>query len=381
MMKKIAIIRQKYNPFGGGEKIVEITRKALSDLGLDVYIICKEWNASDKNETDLKIIKLPQRISFTRKGRIKAFEKDVLHLISENSFDLIQSNEMIAGADIIRVGDGLHRSWLERRSKNIGFGRLLLQKISPFHNYLIKKEKTIIEDPTLKAIICNSNMVKQEIIKYFDIEESKLHVIYNAVDHEFFRPPTPSEKSLERKRLGLKNDEKVALFLGSGYFRKGLQHLLASMQLTSSKIKLIVVGADKNLKYYQRLACEKKIQNRIIFVGPCHDARPFLWAADFMVMPTLYDPGPNAMLEGMACGLSVITTPHCGCTELLANNGGMIIPADNHYEWANAMSSQVYSDQKLGPLNGMANRKIAIELNHEKMSSKLLTLYQSIGEL
>jgi len=42
------------------------------------------------------------------------------------------------------------------------------------------------------------------------------------------------------------------------------------------------------------------------FLGYCTDVRPYLWAADFFVMPSLYEGFGVAVLEEMACGLRMV---------------------------------------------------------------------------
>ncbi len=45
--------------------------------------------------------------------------------------------------------------------------------------------------------------------------------------------------------------------------------------------------------------------------------RRFLGAADAFVLPTIYDPLSNAVLEALACGLPVVTSRRCGAGELV----------------------------------------------------------------
>ena len=44
---------------------------------------------------------------------------------------------------------------------------------------------------------------------------------------------------------------------------------------------------------------------------------PFYQAADALLLPTLYDPFPNVILEAMSCGLPVITSTTCGGAEFI----------------------------------------------------------------
>jgi UDP-glucose:(heptosyl)LPS alpha-1,3-glucosyltransferase len=99
----------------------------------------------------------------------------------------------------------------------------------------------------------------------------------------------------------------VVLFVGSGFERKGLAHLLRAMALAGGKARLWVIGkGDKGP--YLRLAEKLGLSSRVTFWGPHQDVRSFYAAADLFAFPTLYDPFPTAAMEALAAGLPVITT-------------------------------------------------------------------------
>jgi UDP-glucose:(heptosyl)LPS alpha-1,3-glucosyltransferase len=51
-----------------------------------------------------------------------------------------------------------------------------------------------------------------------------------------------------------------------------------------------------------------KLSDRVHFAGAQDDVKPWYGMADCFVLPTLYDPFPNAALEAMACGLPLVTS-------------------------------------------------------------------------
>jgi UDP-glucose:(heptosyl)LPS alpha-1,3-glucosyltransferase len=80
---------------------------------------------------------------------------------------------------------------------------------------------------------------------------------------------------------------------------------------------LVVVGADKELARLKRAVAAAKLSGRVHFTGGEEDVKPWYGMADCFVLPTLYDPFPNAALEAMACGLPLITSLQCGAAELV----------------------------------------------------------------
>jgi len=80
---------------------------------------------------------------------------------------------------------------------------------------------------------------------------------------------------------------------------------------------LMVVGKDRELALMQAAVGDMKLADRVHFIGAQKDVKPWYGMADCFVLPTLYDPFPNAALEAMASGLPLITTMQCGAAEFV----------------------------------------------------------------
>jgi UDP-glucose:(heptosyl)LPS alpha-1,3-glucosyltransferase len=160
-------------------------------------------------------------------------------------------------------------------------------------------------------------MVKEEVRRHFGLAEDKLHVIYNGVDLAAFNPALREEwHARKRVELGISDSAMVFLFVGSGFARKGVPQLLRAMTGVRGA-HLIVVGEDRELALMQRAAADMKLADRVHFTGGQDDVTPWYGMADCFVLPTLYDPFPNAALEAMACGLPLVTTLQCGAAEFV----------------------------------------------------------------
>src|SRR5207245_694359 len=95
--------------------------------------------------------------------------------------------------------------------------------LNPYHRYVCSAEKQMFEHPRLRAVICNSKMVRDEVQRAFRIGREKLHVIYNGVDLEYFHPRQGEAlRGAARAQLGCRPRDTLFLFVGSGFSRKGL---------------------------------------------------------------------------------------------------------------------------------------------------------------
>ena len=79
-------------------------------------------------------------------------------------FDLVQCHERIPGCDLYRAGDGVHRRWLQQRSRILPAWKSRLLFADRYHRYVMQAEREMYEDPHLRGVICNAEMIKREII-------------------------------------------------------------------------------------------------------------------------------------------------------------------------------------------------------------------------
>lgn len=226
----------------------------------------------------------------------------------------------------------------------------------------------MFEHADLRAVICNSNMVRGEILRHFSIAESKLRVIYNGVDTERFHP---------RERAARPDGDIVLAFVGSGFARKGLDTVFAAMARSRLRSRLVVVGRDRELPRFVALAKALKIAGRVSFTGGVDDVRPYYAAADALVLPTLYDPLPNVVLEAMAMGLPAIVSDQCGAAELVKHGeSGWIVPAQDAEALAEAFD-RLEDRLQLGRM-GEAARAAVEPYTIEAMAARLLALYRDL---
>jgi len=362
---KLAIVRQKYTPFGGAERFVERAIAALRGKGVDVSIVAREWRGDVGELPGVRI----DPFYLGRTWRDAGFARGVRRLIAQGRFDLVQSHERIPGCDIYRAGDGVHATWLELRKQPF-------DPVAPWHRYTLAAEAEMFRHPKLRAVICNSRMVKDDIARRFGVAEEKLQVIYNGVDLEAFHPRLRAEQGEAlRAKTGIGPDVPLILFVGSGYERKGLPTLLRALAaMERSDARLWVVGRDKDETLMRKLAQTLGIDQRVLFLGAQADVKPFYGAADIFALPTLYDPFPNAALEALACGLPLVTTDSCGAAELVTPATGSIIAARD----VAALAARLDVLCEKAPAMRDAARASVAHLDLAPMAAQLVALYSRL---
>lgn len=373
---RLALIRAKYNPFGGAERFLNdaVAALAASDLNVVPTLFTRAWPAQASATLSHRIIN-PRYV--TPSGRDRSFGQAVCNALSAEQFDLVQSYERIACCDIYHAVDGVHAEWLRQRRRILGGARAFGVAINPRHRYVLAAERAMFLSPRFKAAICISVMVKNDILRHFDIDPAKLYVIYSGVDTEKFSPNLRDEfREVTRKKLSIPTDAPVAVFVGSGFERKGLAGFLRALALNKN-LYGIVAGKDKHSAHYQVLAQKLGLADRVHFTGGVADTRPYYVAGDVFVLPTLYEPFGLVCLEALACGLPVVTSTSAGAAELIENGvNGFVCDALDTGGIHRAIEHIVVPSANAAMR--FAARSTALKFSPQAMSDQYVTLYRRL---
>ena len=371
---KLAIIRQKYSAFGGAERFIERLLPGLAEHNVDVSLIARKW----AGETNSPMQWVPcDPFYFGSAWRDKSFARAACDKVAQGGYDLVQSHERLSCCDIFRAGDGVHAAWLEARQQYLGESLGWL-KLNPFHANSLRAEARMFGSARLKRVICISSMVRQDVQRFYAVPDEKLVTIYNGIDLNAFSVDCVAKKQEIRQTLKIPADALVYVFVGSGFKRKGLE---VAIRALPPEAHLIAVGKDKETARFQKIAAETGANTaqsqRVHFVGPQKDVRPYYAAADAFVFPTIYEPFGSVILEAMACGLPVMTTDRCGAGEIITQGvDGFVLPTGNIEAFAACMRQNTALD--------WGNRRAAARVTAERYPisrtvDAMLALYQELS--
>jgi glycosyltransferase involved in cell wall biosynthesis len=183
------------------------------------------------------------------------------------------------------------------------------------------------------AVIINSNSLRAEIDQYLTVDPQKVSLIYEAVDHDIFKPGDRDAARAQIAPFGISRP--FVLFVSSLWRYKNCDGLLRAWRLIRHELEgrqLVILGAERDRRYsaeLHELAAELGIAEDVVFVGgvPNEETVQFYRAADLLVYPSFNETFGLPILEAMACGCPVVTSDLSSMPEIA---GGAALLADPH---------------------------------------------------
>ncbi|HEY7362575.1 MAG TPA: glycosyltransferase family 4 protein [Methylomirabilota bacterium] len=286
-------------------------------------------------------------------------------LLATRDWDVVQSHERTLGQDIYRAGEGCHRGYL--LSRGGPSGRRLYHRV-----VLALEQRVFARTPHIVAI---SNAGKREIETLYAVSPHRVTVIYNGVDLQRFHPANrKTMRAAARTEAGLAPDAWTALFVGSGFERKGLATAIEAMALLGDpQSRLLVVGKG-DVGPYRALAARHRVAERLIWLGPRADVERWYAAADAGVLPSRYEPFGNVHLEALASGLPIVASASAGGSEVVRTgvNGVIVDPRDPR-----AVAAGLAELRQRGAAMGEAARASAEPFTYAAQVAAFAPLYRT----
>jgi glycosyltransferase involved in cell wall biosynthesis len=184
------------------------------------------------------------------------------------------------------------------------------------------------------AIIINSESLRSEVQRYLEVDPRKLKLIYEAVDHDLFKPGDAAAARAHVARYGV--TKPFVLFVSSLWQYKNCDGLLRAWALARNELgdrQLAIVGHGRDEKYsasLRSLSAELGIAQDVIFVGgvPLAETVRFYQGADAFVYPSFNETFGLPILEAMACGCPVVTSDTSAMPETAGGAAVLADPAD-----------------------------------------------------
>jgi len=205
-------------------------------------------------------------------------------------------------------------------------------------------------------------------------------VIPNAVDTKIFIPQRNGHKI--RERYGIKEEERIVLFVGRIVRHKGIEYLIESAKLFQGA-KLMIVGEGDKLKSMKDRARSLRLEEKVIFTGKVpHSLLPSYYAScDLFVLPSIsrLEAFGIVALEAMATGKPVVVSDIPGVREVITDGEeGLLCEPMNPKDLAQKIG-RLLSDEELRRRMGeKGRRRVEENFSMEKVVDKIEKLYETV---
>ena len=193
-------------------------------------------------------------------------------------------------------------------------------------------ERTAIE--SADAVVAVSQGTRADVLRLFDVDETRVHVIHNGIDADFYRPD-PGTDALERH--GIDPAVPYVLFVGRVTRQKGIIHLVRAIRHLDPGIGVVLCAGQPDtpqiaaeMEEGVRLAQTER--PNVVWIGEMvsrETARQLYSHAAVFCCPSVYEPFGIINLEAAACQTPVVASSVGGIPEVVVDGEtGLLVPVD-----------------------------------------------------
>ena len=235
-------------------------------------------------------------------------------------------------------------------------------------NYEKKKELFTSLKPEQMVIITPSKWLKSQVEESF-LKKYEVRVIPNGIDPEIFKP----RESDIRQNYQIGDRFLILAVAGVWYPEKGTEDLIRISKVIHRDSVLFVVGADG------RFARQLNKDNTITVkrTENAEELAELYSAADVLVNPTREDTFPTVNIEAQACGCPIVTYNTGGSPEILAENTGIVVDAENLGQMLKALGKIRTKEVQFQRADCVANAK---QYTRKRMLDGYRKLYDEVME-
>ncbi|MBA2404916.1 MAG: glycosyltransferase family 4 protein [Bdellovibrionales bacterium] len=350
----------------GVPKMVLQKLQYFKQLGFDSYAIAETINEPMIEEfggIPVKTFKWP----FSGFFRRKFYNKQVERWVAKNKPELVLGHGDILHQDILYIHNCVHLAH-----------ELIEGKPLPQDHEVGQIHTSILTEGTYKILICNSQMMKNDLVKRFQLDANKAVVIYPEVNLAKFKVDDPTKVKKEwREKFGFSEDDFVIGLVTSGNFKKRNLGLLIEafkeVSAVNPKIKLFIAGRNIDQKYRDQAP-----KTGVVFAPAIVDVKNYYYLLDLFILPAHIEEFGLSVLEAMFCNVPVITTKFVGASEIIQGKGREFIMQETNQKTLVEMILKL-QDKKIAQEVSEINQKTSVTLNSDSQNDVFGEILKKFG--
>ncbi|WP_299336178.1 glycogen synthase [uncultured Psychroserpens sp.] len=257
-------------------------------------------------------------------------------------------------------------------------------------------EKTAIE--MADAVIAVSEETKDDVLKYFDVDPSKIKVIYNGINLNEYQV-TNTTHTLERFHID--PNTPYVLFVGRITRQKGIIHLVNAIKHIDKNTQIVLCAGAPDTpeiakEMEDRIAEVTTTRKNVTWIAdmlPKKDVIELYSHASVFCCPSIYEPFGIINLEAMACETAVVASAVGGIKEVVVHNEtGLLVPVEQQQtapfepldpegfskHLAEAINQLINNDEQRIAMGKAGRQRVERVFDWSAIAKQVHQLYQSL---
>lgn len=347
---------------GGAEKVMSRLSAHLVERGNDVQLLAVRpdpvfYPVHEKIDFQISNIPTPEDASLP--ARLMNFYRKVAWLrryVKKSRPEIIISFTEVANCMMLAAAIGLKIPVIVSERVNPVF-----HPVPSIYEFLRKKLY-----PRADALVLQTEDLREWAAGW--ILESRVKVFPNPVDVPPERGANPADY--------LKDDRKTVVAMGRLVRQKGFDMLLEVFAgVDRSEWKLLIIGDGALRQQLEEMRKSLGMDNDVLMPGNISNPAPVLRKCDIFVMSSRYEGFPNALCEGMACGLPAVSF-RCpsGPSDIIRHGvDGLLVPDGDVTVLADSIKILMNDGKKRQEMS-----KRSIEITDRYSSKKIMGMWDAL---
>ncbi|MEX2237894.1 MAG: glycosyltransferase family 4 protein [Dehalococcoidia bacterium] len=413
---RIAMLMYQGNMYSGGQGIyLHYLSRELANMGHDVHVLAgpplptldprvtlhpidswSTWTLMDDKEGYIRRMqKQPFGLFYplnfleylTTRGSVfsliiaysvRAFIK-LRQLHMEKPFDLIHDNQSMGFGSLAMKALGLpmvvtiHHPLPVDRVNSIIQSRNPYERVRRVMFYPVGMQELVSK--RMDAMITVSKASAQKIEETFGIRQADMHIVYNGIDTEVFRPLPEIEA-----------EPRAIVWVGNSEDRnKGVKYLLEAAGILRDQgvdFRLVLKDRDRrHLKYAPSIINRLHLGTRTTFLTrmPSSELARLYNRAEIVVSPSVFEGFGLPAAEAMSCGRPVIATTGGAFPEVIEHGvSGLLVPPADPVALAAAIKGLLDDPAERERLGRAGRERILSAFNWPKAARETVQVYRKV---
>ena len=335
MQKKLALLLYKFFPYGGLQKDFLGISKELISRGHIVKVYTRSWEGDIPENMD--VIELGEK-GLSNYSKNKNYVSEVMQSLKNFIPDIVFGFNKMPGLDLYFAADTCFAKQSLTKNSIRRYTRRFRQSMA--------FEEEVFSVSSASRILLLNEKQSQDFQDFYSTQHERLTIIPPGIETNWNEKESISIHEL----LNIPSNEKIILFVGSDFSRKGLDRAILGMSYLSAQnisATLLVIGDDSK-EPYKKIIKEHSLEGKVIFLGPSKDVASFMKSSHLLVHPAREEAAGNIIIEALVSGLPSLVSSEVGfSTEVLKYKSGAVVQGEFSQEKFNTLLEENLSEAKL----------------------------------